>query len=95
MSISREDVQHIAQLARMRLTEAELAEMTDQLSGILGHIAVLQEADTSQTPVGASHLTPLRELRPDQSAPSFDPNILLANAPEREEDYLRVKAVME
>jgi aspartyl-tRNA(Asn)/glutamyl-tRNA(Gln) amidotransferase subunit C len=95
MSLSREDVEHIALLARMRLTEDELNRMTDQLAGILGHIAVLQEADVSDVPPSASTLPPIDHFRVDTSAPSLPTDALLANAPEREDSYLRVKAVLE
>jgi aspartyl-tRNA(Asn)/glutamyl-tRNA(Gln) amidotransferase subunit C len=95
MSISRKDVQHIALLARMRLTEDELQQMAAQLSGILEHIAVLQEADVSDVPPSVSTLPPIEDLRTDIVAPSFPVDELLANAPEREESYIRVKAVLE
>lgn len=95
MSISREDVEHIAKLARMRLTEDEIIAMTTQLSSILGHIAVLQEADVSgveTTPTLQPHAGIMSD---DIVRPSYPPSELLANAPERENDYARVKAVLE
>jgi aspartyl-tRNA(Asn)/glutamyl-tRNA(Gln) amidotransferase subunit C len=95
MSISRSEVEHIALLARMRLSEDELTRMTDQLAGILEHIAVLQEADVSDVPPSASTLPPIDHFRPDTAAPSMPPDVLLANAPERDDNYLRVKAVLE
>jgi aspartyl-tRNA(Asn)/glutamyl-tRNA(Gln) amidotransferase subunit C len=95
MSITREDVQHIAELGRLRLTEDEIERMAEQLSGILEHIAVLQEADVSQVPETASTLPPIDHFRPDVAALSLPPSELLANAPAREENYLRVKAVLE
>ena len=95
MSISRKDVQHIALLARMRLSDDEMQRMTEQLSGILEHIAVMQEADVSDVPPSASTLPPIEQLRPDVDAPSYPIDVLLANAPEREENYIRVKAVLE
>ncbi|MBA3825301.1 MAG: Asp-tRNA(Asn)/Glu-tRNA(Gln) amidotransferase subunit GatC [Ktedonobacterales bacterium] len=95
MSISREEVQHIALLARLRLTDEEAERMRAQLSAILGHIAVLQEADVSDVPPSVSILPPIETFRADEAAPSLPPDELLANAPEREEDYLRVKAVLE
>ncbi len=95
MSISREDVQHIALLARLRLTEEEIASLTPQLSGILEHIAVLQEVDVSDVPPSATILPRASVMRDDQPAPSLPVDVLLANAPEREDDYLRVKAVFE
>ncbi len=95
MSLSRADVEHIALLARMRLSEDELNRMTEQLAGILEHIAVLQEADVSDVPPSASTLPPIDHFRPDIPAPSLPVDALLANAPEREDSYLRVKAVLE
>ena len=95
MSISREDVEHIALLARMRLTDEETTALTTQLSDILGHIAVLQEVDVSQVAPSATILPPGDVLRVDQSAPSLPVSDLLANAPDHEENYLRVKAVLE
>jgi len=95
MSISREDVQHIALLARMHLTDSEIDELTPQLSAILGHIAVLQEVDVSKIVPSATVLAPIDTMRADVAAPSFPPDEILANAPEREDDYARVKAVME
>lgn len=95
MSISREDVEHIALLARMRLTDEEITALTTQLSDILGHIAVLQEVDVSQVSPSATILPPGDVLRTDQSAPSLPVSDLLANAPDHEENYLRVKAVLE
>ncbi len=95
MSITREEVQHIALLGRLRLTEDEIERMAEQLSGILEHIAVLQEADVSQVPATASPLPPIDHFRPDTVAPSLPPSELLANAPAREENYVRVKAVLD
>ncbi len=95
MSISREDVQHIALLARMHLTEDELNVMARQLSGILEHIAVLQEADVSGVALTATLLPQSGVMRADVPQPSYSPDLLLANAPDREEQYLRVKAVLD
>ena len=95
MSITRKDVQHIALLARMRLSDDETKRMTEQLSGILAHIAVMQEADVSDVPPSASTLPPIEQLRTDKAEPSFPIEMLLANTPEREESYIRVKAVLE
>ena len=95
MSISRADVQHIALLARMHLTENELDVMAEQLSGILAHIAVLQEADVSDVAPSATLLSAAGVMRDDTARPSLAPDVLLANAPDREDQYLRVKAVLE
>lgn len=95
MSLSREEVQHIAQLARLYLTEDETATMSSQLSGILEHISVLQEVDVSSVPPSASVLPVDTILRADIPVESLSPDELLVNAPEREENFVRVKAVLE
>ena len=95
MSISREDVHHIALLARMRLTEDEITELTQQLSSILGHIAVLQEVDVSSVAASPTILPQGVVLAADDSQPSLPLEDLLANAPQHEDAYLRVKGVFE
>jgi aspartyl-tRNA(Asn)/glutamyl-tRNA(Gln) amidotransferase subunit C len=96
MNISHKEVEHIARLARMRLTEEETTKLATELSSILEHIAVLQEADVSSVQANLQ-LAPLMisGLRNDESIPSFTPDELLANAPERENDFARVRAVLE
>ena len=95
MAIDRDTVWNTAQLARLALSADEMARMQDQLSSILGHIAVLQEADTSQVPATAS-VSPLQNvLSEDRVRPCETPDTMLENAPSREDDYIRVRAVLE
>jgi aspartyl-tRNA(Asn)/glutamyl-tRNA(Gln) amidotransferase subunit C len=95
MGIDRKTVDNTAQLARLALTEQERARLEKQLSAILEHIAVLQEADTSQVPATA-HVLPLRNVTSaDQPRPSETPATMLKNAPAREDDYFRVRAVLD
>jgi aspartyl-tRNA(Asn)/glutamyl-tRNA(Gln) amidotransferase subunit C len=95
MAIDRKTVDNTALLARLALTEAERVRLQDQLSAILEHIAVLQEADTSQVPATA-HVLPLQNvMTSDQQQPCETPETMLANAPAREDDYIRVRAVLE
>lgn len=95
MAIDRDTVRNTAQLARLALSDDEMARLQDQLSSILGHIAVLQEADTSQVPATAN-VSPLRNvMSEDRPRPSEAPDTMLENAPSREEDYFRVRAVLE
>jgi aspartyl-tRNA(Asn)/glutamyl-tRNA(Gln) amidotransferase subunit C len=95
MSISRKEVEHIARLARMRLTDDEITQLTSELSSILDHIAVLQEADIADMPPLTALLPPGDVMREDVIVPSYPPDELLANAPAREDNYARVKAVLE
>jgi aspartyl-tRNA(Asn)/glutamyl-tRNA(Gln) amidotransferase subunit C len=95
MAVDRSIVESTARLARLALTEAERGQLEAQLSSILGHIAVLGEADTSQVEATARVLALENVMSPDQSRPSCSPAEMLANAPHREENYLRVRAVLE
>ncbi len=95
MPISREDVEKVAYLARLELSEAEKTALQQQLEGILGHIAVLQELETDQI-APTSQIVMLRNvLRADVVSPSLSPDQVLANAPDRQDDYFRVRAILE
>lgn len=95
MAIDRATVDHVASLARLALSDAEREQMREQLSAILEHINVIGEADTSQVPATA-HILPVENVMvPDRSRPSDAPETLLANAPATEDDYFRVRAVLE
>ncbi|MER3399188.1 MAG: Asp-tRNA(Asn)/Glu-tRNA(Gln) amidotransferase GatCAB subunit C [Chloroflexota bacterium] len=95
MRLSREEVLHIAWLARLGLDEAELEQLREQLSNILEHFQVLQELNTDEIPPTA-HILPLEDvMRDDEPEPSYPPEEVLANAPRREGQYFRVMAVLE
>ena len=82
-------------LARLALTEEERERAQEQLSAILEHINVITEADTSQVPATA-HILPVENvMTADTTRPSYPPDELLANAPAREGEYFRVRAVLE
>jgi aspartyl-tRNA(Asn)/glutamyl-tRNA(Gln) amidotransferase subunit C len=93
--IDRETVKSVASLAKLGLSEEEIEIFGSQLSSILGHIQILQEADVSgvSPTAHASRLTNI--MRPDIAAPSYPPEVLLANAPDQEENCLKVNAVLE
>jgi aspartyl-tRNA(Asn)/glutamyl-tRNA(Gln) amidotransferase subunit C len=93
--LSLEEVEHIAQLARLRLTQAEKEMLRDQLSAILGYAEVLNRLDTSGIPPMTSALPLSNVLRVDQVRPSLSSEDALANAPEAEDDQFRVRAVLE
>ena len=95
MSIDRETVDHVALLARLALTEEERERLRDQLSGILEHINLISEADTSQVPATAHVLALHDVMSEDARRPSYPPQALLANTPAREGNFIRVRAVLE
>lgn len=95
MSISREEVLHIAKLARVGVTDEDVERFRGQLSHILENFQILQLVDTEGVAPTAQPI-PLQDVtRPDKVAPSLSPNEVLANAPQPEGEFLRVKAVLE
>jgi aspartyl-tRNA(Asn)/glutamyl-tRNA(Gln) amidotransferase subunit C len=95
MKLSREEVLHIARLARVALTEEEIIRISEQLSNLLEHFEVLQKVDTEGVPPTAQSVTLQSVMREDVVAPSLPPEDVLANAPRREGDCFRVRAVLE
>lgn len=95
MKLSREEVLHIARLARVALTEAEVTRMSEQLSNLLEHFEVLQKVDTEGVPPTAQSVALQSVMREDAVAPSLQAEDVLANAPRREGDCFRVRAVLE
>jgi aspartyl-tRNA(Asn)/glutamyl-tRNA(Gln) amidotransferase subunit C len=93
--ISREDVEHVARLARLALSEAEAERMRDQLSGILAYIDKLRALDTSGVEP-TSHAVPLvNVMREDETRPCLPPDEALANAPDRSDALFRVPRIIE
>ena len=88
--LSRSDVEHVAYLARLGLTEAELDRLEGQLNHILDQYAKLSELDTSAIPPTAQTIELENILRDDVVEPSFTPDEALANAPERDGNYFKV-----
>ena len=95
MKLSREEVLHIALLARLGLPETEVDRLKEQLSNILENFEVLQQVDTTDIPPTAQSI-PLQDvMRRDEEAPSLPQSQILANAPRREEGFFRVRPVLE
>jgi aspartyl-tRNA(Asn)/glutamyl-tRNA(Gln) amidotransferase subunit C len=95
MKLSREEVLHIARLARVALTEEEITRLSEQLSNLLENFEILQRVDTEGVPPTAQSVTLRSVMREDEVAPSLPPQEVLANAPRREGDYFKVRAVLE
>lgn len=95
MPLTPEEVRHVALLARVGLSEDDLARFQGQLSQILDYFQRLQEVDTENVPPTAHTLAMHSVTRDDEPRPSFDKEDILANAPQREEDFFRVRAVLE
>jgi aspartyl-tRNA(Asn)/glutamyl-tRNA(Gln) amidotransferase subunit C len=93
--ISRQDVEHVARLARLALDDAEVERMREQLNGILGYIDTLRALDTAGVEP-TSHAVPLvNVMRDDATWPCLSPDEALANAPERSGQFFRVPRIIE
>jgi aspartyl-tRNA(Asn)/glutamyl-tRNA(Gln) amidotransferase subunit C len=95
MALTLAEVEHIALLARLDLTDEEKSRYREQLSAILDYAARLQALDTSGIPPTSSVLPPHTVLRPDQPQPGLTSEQLLLNAPAVEAGQFRVPPVLE
>ena len=95
MPLDRAQVRHIASLARIGIPDKDIGSYVDQLSDIIDQFEVLNELDTSGVePTG--HAGELRAvMRDDEPADSLSPDETLSNAPRREGEFFRVKAVLD
>ena len=95
MKLSIDEVRHVANLARLGLSEEELEAMATQLSTILEYIDKLEEIDTSAIPPTAQVGELTDVMREDELGPSLPQEAALQNAPAREQGYFRVRAMQE
>jgi len=80
--INREEVRHVANLARLELAEHEEARMTEQMNQILGYMDKLNELDTTNVPATTHAIQLQNVFRPDEVRESLDRDHVLTNAPE-------------
>ncbi|GAB4494865.1 MAG: Asp-tRNA(Asn)/Glu-tRNA(Gln) amidotransferase subunit GatC [Anaerolineales bacterium] len=95
MPLTIQEVEHIAKLARLELTEEEKARYREQLSAILDHVAQLQQLDTASIPPTASIFSGDSHLRRDEPRPGLTREELLKNAPEQEQGQFKIPPVFE
>jgi len=95
MALTREDVQHVAWLARLQLTEEEIDLFREHLSAILEYAQVLAEIDVSDVPPTATVLPMRNVMREDEVRPSLPRDVVLSNAPDKQDGYFRVRAVLD
>ncbi len=95
MSLTSDQVAHVARLARLSLSADELERMRSQLSNILAYIEVLQEVDVSGVALTAQVTGLTTVLRPDVVRDGLSREAVLANAPDQRDGMFRVKPVFE
>jgi aspartyl-tRNA(Asn)/glutamyl-tRNA(Gln) amidotransferase subunit C len=95
MPITQEELDHLCRLSHLSLTPEESSRMRDEISGILDHIAILREVDTSSVPPTAFAVPIENIVREDTVTESWIPGAVLANAPRREDDLFEVQAIFD
>ncbi|MBG7616812.1 MAG: Asp-tRNA(Asn)/Glu-tRNA(Gln) amidotransferase subunit GatC [Chloroflexi bacterium] len=95
MELKREEVLHIAKLARISLSQDDVEMYRRQLSQILEHFTILQEVDTAGVPLTSNPLSLSNVMKEDKVKPSLSTNDVLANAPQQEDQFFKTKAVLE
>ena len=93
--LTADEVRHIALLARVGMTDDEVERMRDTLSDILAQFEALREVDTGDLEPTAHSVNLLSVMRDDEAGDSLARDEALANAPNRQGDLVRVKAVLE
>lgn len=93
--ISKEEVERIAQLARIELSEKDTEKYQKELSGILDYIEVLNKADTSAIDPTAQVTGLLNVYEEDEKISSLPREEILKNAPDKKDGYIRVKPVLD
>ena len=95
MALTREEVLHVAKLARVGLTDDEVTRYQQQLSQIFNHFEVLASIDTEGVPPTTHTLQLHSVMSADEARPSPTQREILANAPMEQDGYFRVRAVLE
>ena len=95
MKLSREEVLHIARLARVGLSEEEVRSLSKQLSQILEHFTVLQQVDTEDIPPTTGAFSAVSVMKNDKKKKSMPQSDVLTNTPKNDGDFIRVRSVLE
>ena len=90
MAITREEVLHVAKLARLALTDEEVERLTRELGAILEAVSKVSELDLSDVPPTSHPLAVVNAWEEDEPRPSLGLDEVFANAPEREADLFKV-----
>jgi len=95
MKVDKKDVEHVAMLARIELSEDEKEDYSEQLSAILEFFDRLKEVDTTDVSPTSHVLDLVNALRPDEIQPSLDVNDALKNAPDRSDRFYQVPKILD
>lgn len=94
MKLTKDDVEHIAHLARLEVDDKLVEKFAGQITRIMEYIGTLKHADLSGVPLASGAAFQTNVFREDEVKPSPGPGVTLANAPERDDDYYTVPKVV-
>lgn len=95
MSISKEEVKHVAHLAKLSFSDEHLASFTQQLDKIIGMVEMLDEVDTDGVVVTSNATGLINVMREDVAVPGTSRTELMKNAPESQDGFIKVPAIMD
>jgi len=95
MKITKEEVEHVALLARLKFSETETERFTTQMNGILEYMEKLAELDTTQVEPTFHAVAQTNVTRPDTVRPSIPQELSLSNAPDPDRGFFRVPKIIE
>ena len=93
--LERKEVEHIALLARLGLDEDEIEKFRVQLSVIIENFEILKQVDTSNLAPTTLSISLQNVFREDEAEPSYTVRDIMANSPRQEDDYFKIKPVLE
>ena len=93
--LTSDEVRHIAKLARVGMTDADIERSRTELSNILDHFEALRKLDTEGIEPTGHAIPVINVMREDRAGPSLPTSEVLANAPHTEDGAFRVRAVLE
>lgn len=94
-NITKKDVEHVATLAKLKFNDEQLEKFTDQIEDIIDLVDTLNEVDTTNVEPTFNVTDQLNRMREDVAVRSNDKETLLANAPETENGFIRVPAILD
>lgn len=94
-NITKKDVEHVATLAKLKFNDEQLEKFTDQIEDIIDLVDTLNEVDTTNVETTFNVTDQLNRMREDVAVRSNDKEALLANAPETENGFIRVPAILD
>ncbi|MCT1176137.1 Asp-tRNA(Asn)/Glu-tRNA(Gln) amidotransferase subunit GatC [Pediococcus pentosaceus] len=94
-NITKKDVEHVATLAKLKFNDEQLEKFTDQIEDIIDLVDTLNEVDTTNVEPTFNVTDQLNRMREDVAVRSNDKEALLANAPETENGFIRVPAILD